>query len=88
MSVDSLEVRLRFAPDREHKVGELAVTGRDFVFQYAESCRGLNLAISPLRLPVQPGVQVFDRRGRMEVFGVFEDAMPDSWGRRLVDRHF
>lgn len=88
MSVDSLEVRLRFAPDREHKVGDLAVAGRDFVFQYAESFRGLNLAISPVNLPVRPGAQVYDGRGRMEVFGVFEDAMPDSWGRRLVDRHF
>jgi serine/threonine-protein kinase HipA len=88
MSVVSLEVRLRFAPDREHKVGELAMAGRDFVFQYAESFRALNLAISPFRLPVQAGVQVYDGRGRMDVFGVFEDAMPDSWGRRLVDRHF
>jgi serine/threonine-protein kinase HipA len=88
MSVDSLEVRLRFAPDREYKVGELALAGRDFVFQYAESFSGLNLAISPLRLPVRSGVQVHDGQGRMEVFGVFEDAMPDSWGRRLVDRHF
>jgi len=88
MSVNSLQVRLRFAPDREYAVGELAIAGRDVVFQYAESFLGLNLAISPLRLPVQPGVQVYDGRGRMEVFGVFEDAMPDSWGRRLVDRHF
>jgi serine/threonine-protein kinase HipA len=88
MSVDSLEVRLRFAPNREHKVGTLARAGRDFVFQYADSFLGLNLPISPLRLPVRPGVQVYDGRGRMEVFGVFEDAMPDSWGRRLVDRHF
>jgi serine/threonine-protein kinase HipA len=88
MSVDALEVRLRFAPNREHRVGTLAKVGRDFVFQYAESFLGLNLPLSPLRLPVMPGVQVYDGRGRMEVFGVFEDAMPDSWGRRLVDRHF
>jgi len=88
MSVDSLEVRLRFASDREHKVGTLARVGRDFVFQYAESFLGLNIPLSPLRLPVIAGVQVYDGQGRMEVFGVFEDAMPDSWGRRLVDRHF
>ena len=88
MSVESLEVRLRFAPNREHKVGTLAMVGRDFVFQYDEPFLGLNLPVSPLRLPVKPGVQVYDGRGRMEVFGVFEDAMPDNWGRRLVDRHF
>jgi serine/threonine-protein kinase HipA len=88
MSVDSLEVRLRFASDREHTVGKLAVAGRSFVFQYEPSFLGLNLAISPLRLPLRPGVQVHDGQGRMEIFGVFEDSMPDSWGRRLVDRHF
>lgn len=88
MSVDSLEVRLRFAPDREYKVGTLALVNRDAVFQYAESFLGLNLPVSPVRLPVRPGVQVYDGRGRMEIFGVFEDALPDSWGRRLVDRHF
>jgi serine/threonine-protein kinase HipA len=88
MTTDSLEVRLRFAPGGEHIVGELALAGRDFVFQYAESFLGLNLALSPFRLPLRPGVHVFDGQGRMEVFGVFEDSMPDSWGRRLVDRHF
>jgi serine/threonine-protein kinase HipA len=88
MSVDALEVRLRFAVDREHKIGTLARAGRDFVFQYSDAFLALNLPISPLRLPLIPGVQVYDGQGRMEVFGVFEDAMPDSWGRRLVDRHF
>jgi serine/threonine-protein kinase HipA len=88
MSVDSLEVRLRFATDNVHQVGELALADRDFVFQYAPSFLDLKLALSPFRLPLQPGVQVHDRQGRMEVFGVFEDALPDSWGRRLVDRHF
>lgn len=88
MSVESLEVRLRFASDREHTVGKLAVVGRDFVFQYEPTFLSLNLGISPLRLPFRPGVQLHDRQGRMEVFGVFEDSLPDSWGRRLVDRHF
>jgi hypothetical protein len=60
MSIDSLEVRLRFAPDREHTVGTLATAGRDFVFQYAEPFLSLNLALSPFRLPLRPGVQVHD----------------------------
>lgn len=88
MSADFLEVRVRFAPDHEHKVGVLAMASRDFVFQYADSFRSLNLPISPIHLPVRPGVQVYDGQGRMALFGVFEDALPDSWGRRLVDRHF
>ncbi len=88
MTLDALEVRLCFDADRRHKVGTLARAGRDIVFQYDESFLVRGLAISPFRLPLIPGVQVYDGRGRMEVFGAFEDSMPDSWGRRLVDRHF
>ena len=88
MNPSTLEVSLCFSPDRTHKVGRLALAGRDVVFQYDESFLGLNLSISPFRLPLQPGVQVYDGQGNMEAFGVFEDAMPDSWGRRLMDRHF
>lgn len=88
MSLSTLEVRLRFDPERRLKVGTLARSGRDFVFQYDEAFLRLGLSISPLRLPLRAGVQVYDGRGRMDLFGVFEDALPDSWGRRLVDRHF
>lgn len=88
MTVSSLEVRLRFTADEELKVGTLALADRDFVFQYEPSFLGLNLAISPFRLPLRPELQVHDGKGRMEIFGVFEDAMPDSWGRRVIDLHF
>jgi serine/threonine-protein kinase HipA len=88
VSLNTLEVRLRFAPDRQHTVGRLARAGRDFAFQYDEAFLTRGLAISPFHLPLRPGVQVYDGQGRMDLFGVFEDALPDSWGRRLVDRHF
>lgn len=88
MTVSELEVRLRFAADSEVKVGTLALADRDLVFQYEPSFLGLNLEISPFRLPLKPGLQAHDRRGGMEIFGVFEDAMPDNWGRRVMDLHF
>lgn len=86
--MESVDVRLRFDASKERAVGRLAVVGRDVVFQYDEAFVGQPLPLSPLRLPVSPEVQVFDRSGNLQVFGVFEDAMPDSWGRRLVERHF
>ena len=46
------------------------------------------LPLSPIRLPVRPGVFAYDRKGGMETFGVFEDALPDGWGRRIVDARF
>lgn len=88
MSVQSLDVRLRFSTDDECLVGKLATVGRSQVFQYDDSFLNRQLPLSPFHLPTRPGVQVYDGQGRMELFGVFEDALPDSWGRRLVDRHF
>lgn len=88
MSARKLEVRLHFSSERDYRVGLLAAVDRSFVFQYDDAFLTRDLPVSPLYLPVRPGVQAYDGKGRMEVFGVFEDAMPDSWGRRLVDRHF
>ena len=88
MKADRLEVRLRFAPDREWRVGTLAQSGRDIVFQYADDFLPRGLHVSPFRLPVRPGVQVHDGAWGLDLFGLFEDAMPDGCGRRLLDRHF
>lgn len=88
MSVPTLDVRLRFSADTEVPVGTLALADRAVVFQYDDFFLNHPLPLSPFHLPVRPGVQVYDGQGRMEMFGVFEDALPDSWGRRLVDRHF
>ena len=30
----------------------------------------------------------YDRSGNMETFGLFDDSLPDGWGRRIVDRMF
>ena len=86
MSLDRLFVSLAFAPDGRVPVGMLSQSGRDSLFQFDESFLASPLPLSPLRLPVRPGVQAYDGRGGMETFGVFEDALPDGWGRRIVLR--
>ena len=88
MSLDRLFVSLAFAPDGRVPVGILSQSGRDSLFQFDESFLASPLPLSPLRLPVRPGVQAYDGRGGMETFGVFEDALPDGWGRRIVDARF
>ena len=83
-----LSVSLRFSPQERIPVGTLSDYGRETLFEYDPSflLRGLNLA--PFKLPLQPGVQVSDHAGNMETFGLFEDSLPDGWGRRLVDVAF
>ena len=83
-----LEVSLRFRDDESIKVGTLVDSGRDTAFEYAAAFAGLGLSPAPFRLPVRSGVAVFDHSGGMDTFGLFEDALPDGWGRRLVDTAF
>ena len=45
-----------------------------------------NLEVSPLRLPLQPGVRTFDRSLFEGLPGLFNDSLPDGWGRLLLDR--
>ena len=80
-----LKVSLRFSDEGDIPVGTLMDYGRESLFEYDDGflSRGLNPA--PFRLPVGRGVRTYDRSGNMETFGVFEDSLPDGWGRRLVD---
>lgn len=83
-----LRVSFRFSPKRTIPVGLLSSVGRETVFEYADSFLSEGLRPSPFRLPVRPGVFVSDRDGGMETFGLFEDSLPDGWGRRMIDRAY
>lgn len=67
-------------------VGRLALHQGRILFEYDGTFieRGLN--ISPFHLPLRSGVQV----GKPALFeglpGVFNDSLPDGWGRLLLDR--
>ena len=80
-----LTVSLRFSPGASLRVGTLFDLGRDVAFEYDRAFLATGLNLAPFRLPSQQGVVVYDRSGNMDVFGVFEDSLPDGWGRRLMD---
>ncbi|HET7499666.1 MAG TPA: type II toxin-antitoxin system HipA family toxin [Kofleriaceae bacterium] len=73
-------------PGRRVKVGRLALERRRILFEYDATFLGARLELSPYHLRLRPGVFV----GNPEVFdglmGVFEDSLPDGWGRLLMDR--
>lgn len=83
-----LAVSFRFSPDEKIPVGTLSDFGRDTVFEYDASFLMRGIHPAPFRLPLRPGVQVYDRSGNMGTFGLFEDSLPDGWGRHLVDVAF
>lgn len=83
-----LRVSLRFRMGESIPVGTLMDSGADTAFEYEPSFLSRGLSPAPFRLPVKPGVTAFDWTGGMETFGMFEDSLPDGWGRKLVDGAF
>jgi serine/threonine-protein kinase HipA len=82
-----LEVRLDWG-DEQVVVGTLGEQDRRVYFEYDRAFLQAPLPISPFKLPVRPGVAEHGERGFAEVFGVFNDSLPDGWGLLLMDREF
>lgn len=55
-------------------------------FQYSEEWIADGFSISPFSLPLGKKVFVPQILPFDGIFGVFEDSLPDGWGRLLVDR--
>jgi len=76
-----LKVSYHMAPGQVVAVGELAEDRSRFFFEFDESFITRGLPLSPFKLPVAPGLHTFQK-----LPGVFDDALPDGWGRLLMDR--
>lgn len=67
-------------------VGRLAIRERKIYFEYDTGFIKSELELSPLRLPLKTGVQSFDPFLFEGLPGLFNDSLPDGWGRLLFDR--
>ncbi|VAW49481.1 HIPA PROTEIN [hydrothermal vent metagenome] len=67
-------------------IGRLAIRDSKIYFEYDAIFLTRNLNISPLTLPLQAGLQTFDPFLFEGLPGVFNDSLPDGWGRLLLDR--
>lgn len=84
-SVNEVKVGLNFG-DTTIPVGRLAIRERKIYFEYHSTSIEANIDISPLRLPLKSGVSSFDYNLFEGLPGVFNDSLPDGWGRLLFDR--
>lgn len=80
-----LHVYLEASAERR-KVGRLAYLDRKVFFEYDPTFIASGVEISPFKLPLKPGVQTPDTQLFEGLFGVFNDSLPDGWGRLLLDR--
>jgi serine/threonine-protein kinase HipA len=74
------------ARNQRRKVGRLAFKDRQLLFEYDASSIASGIELSPIKLPLRPGISVADTTIFDGLFGVFNDSLPDGWGRLLLDR--
>lgn len=67
-------------------VGRLLRHRHELLFEYDPSFIATGLQLSPFRLPLRTGVTRGDPRRFDGLMGLFDDSLPDGWGRLLIDR--
>ncbi|MGB7128543.1 MAG: type II toxin-antitoxin system HipA family toxin [Candidatus Rhabdochlamydia sp.] len=67
-------------------MGRLVLKDRRIFFEYNLEFIKTGLELSPLKLPLQPGIILCEDRVFEGLFGVFNDSLPDGWGKLLLDR--
>ena len=70
----------------EGMVGRLALIDRRIYFEYDPAFLATGLELSPFKLPLKAGAIVCDDSVFEGLFGIFNDSLPDGWGRLLLDR--
>jgi serine/threonine-protein kinase HipA len=67
-------------------MGRLLLKNRQIFFEYDAGFIKKGLELSPFKLPLKTGVIASNDRTFEGLFGVFNDSLPDGWGRLLLDR--
>lgn len=84
-AVKELKVALDFGSGVQ-PVGRLAIRNEVIYFEYDAEFLQSNLDISPIKLPLKRGLIELPRDPFEGLAGVFNDSLPDGWGRLLFDR--
>ena len=73
---------------RDQKVGELSMTPDDryCAFQYSREWLMNGFSISPIDLPLKHDLFVAKPEPFWGNFGIFEDSLPDGYGRYLLNK--
>jgi serine/threonine-protein kinase HipA len=67
-------------------MGRLFIKDRKIFFEYTQDFIKTGLQLSPFKLALQPGIISTEDRVFEGLFGIFNDSLPDGWGRLLLDR--
>ncbi|MDN3708821.1 HipA N-terminal domain-containing protein [Myroides ceti] len=82
-AVKEIKVGLNFGSGIQ-SVGRLAIRNSIIYFEYDEAFLQSNLEISPIKLSLKRGVIELPKNPFEGLAGVFNDSLPDGWGRLLL----
>jgi serine/threonine-protein kinase HipA len=68
------------------EVGELVLSSGKIYFRYDADYLKNGFSLSPIKLPFTSEIVSTDREPFDGLFGLFNDSLPDGWGRLLRDR--
>ena len=83
--INKLKVTLDFG-NESIDVGELVNDKSNYFFKYFETFLASKLDISPFKIKKDNTIQKVDNQIFDGLFGIFDDSLPDGWGRLLLDR--
>jgi len=83
--INKLFVSLLLGGD-SFEVGELVLSDQKIYFRYNADYLKSGLNLSPIKLPFSRDILIADKQPFDGLFGVFNDSLPDGWGRLLLDR--
>lgn len=72
--------------EKKQRVGRLLMKDRQIFFEYDAAFIKIGIELSPFKMPLQSGVMKSNDKTFKGLFGVFNDSLPDGWGRLLLDR--
>ncbi len=73
---------------QEQLVGQMGLTANGLcAFEYSGEWLKKGFSISPFELPLTTGVKIAQRHPFEGGFGVFDDCLPDGWGRLILSRY-
>ncbi len=72
--------------EQKYDVGELILSDQKIYFRYNTDFLSSGLNLSPIKLPFNNEINTCQKEPFDGLFGVFNDSLPDGWGRLLLDR--
>ena len=87
MTQNTNNLTIHLNTTKTQKVGTLAYKNRKIYFEYDNEFLKTGIEISPYKLPLKMGIMRCDDDTFEGLCGVFNDSLPDGWGRLLMDRH-